>query len=172
MIKTIQEYDDLLKTKLSNKRYEHSIQVAKLAKELAKYNDVNEDKAYVAGLLHDITKELDEDIQDSILKKHHDLDKLNTKTSIKHSYTAKYYLMDELNIDDDDILDAVYNHTICKSNKPLSKIIYIADKREENRHIDDDIVEIAKNDLDKAFKLLCLDVYKYLKDKGEKCTIF
>lgn len=172
MTRTIEEYDNLIKERLSEKRYKHSLGVAKLSKELASYHGVDTEKAYLAGLLHDVTKELKEEEQDAILSKHNDLDKLNIKPSIKHSYTSKYYLMDELGINDNDILDAVYNHTICKSDKPLSKIIYIADKREENRHIDDNIVETAKKDLDKAFNDLCQDVYKYIKSTGEKCTIF
>lgn len=172
MINTIEQYDNLIKSRLSNKRYKHSLGVAKLSKELASYHNVDENKAYIAGLLHDVTKELKEEEQNQILIKHNDLDKLDIKPSIKHSYTSKYYLMDELNIQDEDILDAVYNHTICKSNRPLSKIVYIADKREENRHIDDNIVELAKSDLDKAFNELCLDVYKYISSTGEKCTIF
>lgn len=171
-MKTIQELDDLVKFKLSDHRYTHSLGVAKLAKELASYNNIDEDKAYVAGLLHDITKELPDEKQDEILIKHNESDKLGIKPSIKHSYTAKYYLMDELNINDEDILDAVYYHTICESNKPICKILYIADKREENRHIQDNIVEVAKTDLDKAFKMMVDDVYAYIKSKGEKCTTF
>lgn len=172
MTNNIQIYDDLIKKRLSNKRYIHSLGVAKLSKELAICNNVDTNKAYLAGLLHDVTKELSNEEQDQILIKHNDLDKLDVKPSIKHSFTAKYFLMDELGIEDEDILDAVYNHTICKSNKPLSKIVYIADKREENRHIDDNIVDIAKNDLDRAFKELSEDVYRYLRNKGEKCTTF
>lgn len=161
----IEELDKLLKNTLSEHRYIHSLGVAKLAKELAKYNFVDEEKAYVAGLLHDITKEKDEAWQDECLTSHNDTVKLKAPKKIKHSYTAKYYLMDELGFDDEEILDAVYNHTICMSDKKLSKIIYIADKREEGRKLDNSAVELAKKDLDAAYKEVLNDVSKYLELK-------
>ena len=51
-----EEYNDLLKNTLSEKRYIHSINVAKRAVELAKINGFDEEKAELAGLLHDIMK--------------------------------------------------------------------------------------------------------------------
>lgn len=161
----IEELDKRIKSMLSEKRYKHSLNVAKLAKELASYHFVDEQKAYIAGLLHDITKEFNESWQDECLIKHDDTVKLSAPRKIKHSYTAKYYLQDELNIDDEDILDAVYNHTICMSDKKLSKIIYIADKREEGRKLDNKAVELAKRDLDEGYKEVFNDVSKYLELK-------
>ena len=162
----IEELEQLAKSMLSEKRYKHTLGVAKLAKELASYNDVDTEKAYVAGLLHDITKEKDEAWHDDMLKKHNDLVKIKAPYKIKHSYTAKYFVMDYLNITDPEILDAMYNHTICMSDSKLAKIIYIADKREENRKIDSKEAEIAKYDLDKAYKLVFDDVTRYIKLKG------
>lgn len=158
----IEELDSIVKSMLSERRYLHSLNVAKLAKELAKYHFVDETKAYVAGLLHDITKEFDEPWQDECLRKHHDEVKISAPRKIKHSYTAKYYIQDELNINDEDILDAVYNHTICMSCKKLSKIIYIADKREEGRKLDNSAVELAKRDLEAGYRQVLNEVSEYL----------
>ena len=44
--------------------------------------------------------------------------------------------------------------TICNSDKKLAKIIYIADKRDATRKIEDEVVDVAKKDLDKAVELL------------------
>lgn len=161
----IEELNIFAKSMLSEKRYQHSLNVADLAKELAKYNNVDPEKAYVAGLLHDITKEFDESWQDECLKQHNDSVKISAPRKIKHSYTAKYYLMDNLNIDDDEILDAVYNHTICMSDNKLSKIIYISDKREVGRKLDNSAVELAKRDLDAGYKQVTKEVSKYLELK-------
>lgn len=161
----ISQFDNVVKSMLSERRYKHSLNVAKLAKELAFYHGVDEEKAYVAGLLHDITKEFDDNWQDECLIKHHDEVKLKAPRKIKHSYTAKYYLQDEFNIDDEDILDAVYNHTICMSDKKLSKIIYIADKREEGRKLDNAPVELAKRDLDAGYSQVFNEVSEYLELK-------
>lgn len=164
----IDKLESIVKSKLKEKRFKHSLNVAKLAKEIAKANGLDEQKAYIAGMLHDITKEMDEEIQNSILIENKDLDKLEYPFKTKHAYTAKYFIKNELNIDDEDILDAVYNHTICLSDKALAKIIYIADKREERRNINDGLAELAKTDLNEAYRRVNIDVKKYLESKSNE----
>ena len=139
---SIDDLDRIVRSMLGDYRYNHSLAVAKLSKKLAKAHGLDEDKAYVAGLIHDITKEKNEDWQDNCLMRNNDLDKINMPRKTKHAYTAKYYAIENLNITDEEILDAVYNHTVLKSNVILSKIIYIADKREENRNLNDVIEKL------------------------------
>ena len=50
------KYDELLKTKLDDYRYIHSLGVAKSARHLAELYGADPEKAYFAGLLHDICK--------------------------------------------------------------------------------------------------------------------
>ena len=50
------EYKSLLKTRLDEKRYYHSLCVADEAKRLALKCGVDTEQAYLAGLLHDVTK--------------------------------------------------------------------------------------------------------------------
>ena len=56
--KQIGIYKKYLREHLSKKRYTHSLNVAAAAVELARKYDGDTDKAYTAGLLHDIAKEL------------------------------------------------------------------------------------------------------------------
>ena len=58
---TIEQIKKDLKKYLSEIRYEHSILVAEEAKKLAKYYNENEEKAYIAGLVHDIAKEFSDE---------------------------------------------------------------------------------------------------------------
>ena len=48
---------DYLKENLSEDRFKHTMGVAETAKELAKVYNCDCEKAYFAGLLHDIAKE-------------------------------------------------------------------------------------------------------------------
>ena len=153
----------MLRKNLKQSRYDHSLSVADLAKRLARMHHVDENKAYMAGLLHDCTKYLNEEEHDMYLK-YFDPGKLSYPESCKHSYSAKYYLKEKLNFHDKDILNAIYNHTICGSKDKLSMILYIADKREPLRGIDDDIIEIAEKDLYEAMGRLSWDVERYLKE--------
>lgn len=159
---------DLIKSNMSNKRFLHSLAVAKLAKELAYYHHVDPHKAYIAGLLHDIAKELPIEEQNTYLK-YYDLNKLNEPDKVKHSHVGKYYLKDKLNFHDKDILNAIYNHTVLKSFDKLSLIIYIADKRDETRNINDEVIEVAKKDLKKAYQILInkwKEKHIYLNEQG------
>ena len=158
----------MVEKNLKPSRYEHSLSVADMARKLAIIHHVDPDKAYMAGILHDCTKYLSEEEHDSYLK-YYDPDKLNYPIGTKHSFSAKYYLKEKLNYHDKDILNAIYNHTICNSRDKLSVILYIADKREPLRQIDDEIALLAEKDLFEAYRRLDHDVERYLKEvKNER----
>ena len=65
-----------------------------------------------------------------------------------------------------EILNAIYNHTIIDSRDKLSLILYLADKREPLRNINDDILDIAKIDLKKAYKY-GISARNYMYNYGE-----
>lgn len=75
----------------------------------------------------------------------------------------------EYGIDDEEIYDAIYYHTMGKPDMSLlTKIIYIADGIEENRHYDgvDRIRSLAEEDLDKALILQIDYTIKSVISKG------
>ncbi|MBQ6478254.1 MAG: bis(5'-nucleosyl)-tetraphosphatase (symmetrical) YqeK [Erysipelotrichaceae bacterium] len=161
----------LVKKKLNPSRYSHSLSVASLCRELAVCHHVDPEKAYLAGLLHDVCKGLEKTnitfLEDYL--RYYDHDKLNGIYGAYHAWSARYYLKEMLNFHDKDILNAIYNHTICNSRDKLSLILYIADKREPLRGIKDDIIKIARKDLYQAFKILSWDVEKYIREvKNER----
>lgn len=173
-INDIDVLSSMVKENVSEHRYLHSLSVADVCKKLAMKHNVDPDKAYLAGLLHDCCKFPDSDssrvLEDYL--KYYDPEKLEGEYGkaygAYHSWVAKYYLKEKLNFHDSDILNAIYNHTICNSKDKLSIILYIADKREPLRNIDDDILNIAYNDLYKAYRILKWDVKKYLEDNDER----
>ena len=58
---SLQEYKALLEKRLAPKRYYHSLCVADEAKRLAEKYGADSEKAYLAGLLHDVTKNASEE---------------------------------------------------------------------------------------------------------------
>ena len=62
------EYKKILQERLDEKRYFHSLCVADEAKRLAEKYGGNEEKCYLAGLLHDITKNASYEEHFSIFK--------------------------------------------------------------------------------------------------------
>ncbi len=131
---------ELAENTLSEKRFIHSRNVAKCARELAVKYGEDPDKAEVAGILHDITKELNPENQLQIIRAGGIiLDDILEKTpKLYHAVSGMVYARDNLGIDDKAILDAIRTHTTGAAQMPLlSKIIFIADFISEERNYED-----------------------------------
>lgn len=150
----INKIDTYLKENLSKKRYEHSLLVAKEAKSLAKIYHVDEEKAYLAGLIHDIAKELSEEENNYWIKKGNLADDLKNENykKIRHADIGALIAKEKYNLDND-ICNAIKYHTIGNKNMDtLAKIIYIADKigRKEIPKELIPIKDLVKKDLNAA----------------------
>lgn len=150
-----EKYGELLEKMLSSKRVAHSINVADMAKELACLYGENQEKAYTAGLLHDLCKEMDKQEQLRWIEKSDIiLDSiLHSQPQVWHGMAASSYLYHELNITDQPILDAVRYHTTARAGMShLEEIIYIADITSKDRNYPDveEMRHLARTDLDKA----------------------
>ena len=64
----LKQAKELVRGRLSDKRYEHTLNVRKMAVKLAKQYGVDEDKAALAALLHDSAKEISKDEMRAILR--------------------------------------------------------------------------------------------------------
>ena len=121
-----------LKINLDSERFEHSLGVAECAKELAQKYDLDIDKAYLTGLIHDCAKCLNKDDMQKILK-NTDLvcgEIENPKTH--HAPVGAVIAKKEFGIDDKEILSAIRWHTIGKLGMTnFEKIIFLADKMEK-----------------------------------------
>lgn len=132
-------YLDILKERLSPYRLHHSLEVAKSAEQLAEKYGYDAQKAYLMGLLHDITKEADAEETFSIAEKYSifmtQLEKDNKK--LWHAITGAGYIKNELGIDDDEILTAIRYHTTGRMGMSLGeKILFIADFISSDRTYD------------------------------------
>ena len=64
----LKQAKELVRGRLSDKRYEHTLNVRKMAVKLAKRYGVDEDKAALAALLHDSAKEISKDEMRAIMR--------------------------------------------------------------------------------------------------------
>ncbi len=124
---------DWLKNNLSEKRYQHSLGTAECARNLAISYKLDEEKAYIAGLLHDCAKCFPNEKLLSIIDRHIDVDeneKMNYKTL--HAPVSAYVAEKTFGVKDEEILSSIRWHTLGKVNMTeFEKIIFIADKIEE-----------------------------------------
>lgn len=171
MTAKIEEYKSILKSRLNEKRYKHSLCVADEAKRLALKYGADENKAYLAGLLHDITKN---SLREEHLKIINDYSLVLSeveKSSEKlwHAITGAAYVKNILKIDDEEIISAIKYHTTAKCNMTkLQMILYLADFTSLDRDYDDiDVMrELVDISTDKALSYALTYTIKELAGKG------
>ncbi len=130
------DYKAVIRSLMGDYRYEHSVNVADEAVKLARLYGADEDKAYTAGILHDITKEIPKDEQLKIITDGgiilDDVQKAAPK--LWHSISGSVYVQSMLGITDADVINAIRYHTTARANMSLlEKIIYIADYTAKGR---------------------------------------
>ena len=64
----IEEYKKIIRPMMGDRRYNHSVNVSQEAVRLARKYGADEEKAAIAGILHDITKEVDFEKQLQIIQ--------------------------------------------------------------------------------------------------------
>ncbi|CDH89509.1 putative phosphohydrolase [Clostridium botulinum B str. Eklund 17B (NRP)] len=125
-----------LKDNLKQNRYNHTLGVVETAKKLAEINGISIEKAEIAAFAHDVAKNLSLEKMQSIIDKNN-LELTNTEkenSNLWHSIIAPIEARNKLEIDNEEILDAIRWHTTGKENMSiLTKIIYIADMIEPGR---------------------------------------
>lgn len=162
-----------LKEKLSKNRYEHSLRVADYCKRLAKIYKIDENRAYLSGLVHDCAKNLEEfymlnkKLNSDIIFDTEEKDNEN----LKHAPIGAVVCKDLYGIFDEEIISAVRYHTTAKENMTLlEKILFISDKIEPGRKYDtvDELRRLADFDIDRAIVKFLNDSFEYLEKKSQK----
>ena len=65
---TLKQAKELVRSRLSDQRYEHTLNVKKMAVKLAKRYGADEEQAALAALLHDAAKEISKDEMRAIMR--------------------------------------------------------------------------------------------------------
>ncbi len=152
-----EQYCRILRGRLTPKRYRHSLAVAKQAEHLAHLYGADPDKAYTAGLLHDILKDTDGDSQLQIFADFGILLDAVEQQSPKlwHAHAGAVFLEHILGITDPEILLPVRYHTTGRAGMSTAEVaLYLADFTSEDRDFPDVEVirELAERDADEAMR--------------------
>ncbi len=118
-----------IRERLSDFRYEHSVNVAESAEKLAEKYGCDTEKAYLAGIAHDVLKEMKKDEFLSFFEKEEitlsDVEKNAPK--LWHAMAGAVYLRNKYGFHED-IISAVRYHTTGKERmNTLEKILFVAD---------------------------------------------
>ena len=143
-----------LKKALDKQRYEHTLGVEETARQMAKCFGEDEEKAALAGRLHDcakcmtltqMLKSAKGEAVDPVMKE---------SKALMHALAGMCVARDVFGVEDGDVLSAIRWHTTGRAGMTaLEKIIYLADMIEPNRKPYPGLEEIRRlcfTDLDEA----------------------
>ena len=125
-----EQYIEIIRQRLSDYRFHHSLCVAEEAKRLALLHGADPDKAYTAGILHDIMKDTAKEVQMQILQDYGvDLDAVEQHSpTLWHARSGEVFLRNILGVTDEDILSAVRYHTTGRAGMSrLEQVVFTAD---------------------------------------------
>jgi predicted HD superfamily hydrolase involved in NAD metabolism len=132
----LKQAKELVRSRLSDKRYEHTINVKKMAVKLAKHYGTDPEQAALAALLHDAAKELPKDEMRAIMQAHPEYAQGGEArpTLVWHGICAAILARTEWGVTDEAVLSAIACHTAGKAGMTqLDKILYLADMTSAER---------------------------------------
>ncbi|BDR60735.1 bis(5'-nucleosyl)-tetraphosphatase (symmetrical) YqeK [Lactobacillus xylocopicola] len=120
---------------MAEDRFGHCVRVSQTSRKLAQLNDYDEDKAALAGFVHDYAKQVPvEEYREVIKTQGFDPDLLVWGRRIWHGMVGTYFIKRDLKITDEEILTAVSRHTTGDTTMTtLDKIVFMADYIEPGR---------------------------------------
>ncbi|MDR1748505.1 MAG: bis(5'-nucleosyl)-tetraphosphatase (symmetrical) YqeK [Spirochaetaceae bacterium] len=156
-------------------RYEHSLRTAETAAQLCRRFGIDPAKGRLAGIGHDICKTAStrmlftlseqDGVPITLLEKE--------KPSLLHGRAAAVMLRTDFGVDDEELLDAIRNHTFGRPGMGLlAKILYVADKIEPGRdHISKkQREEMFLMDIDDMVRTVITENIEYLKKKSREIS--
>ena len=162
------KYTEYVKSKLPEKRLFHTAEVMITALSKANELNLNAEKVRLSALLHDVAKYMDYKkvkgfrIDDDMV------------APVVHAFLGAYIVKNILDIDDEEIIDAIKYHTSGKANMSLlGKLIFVADMIEKNRDYEgvEKLRELYKRDFNLAFKTCLYEEMQHLLNKKSRIYI-
>ena len=165
-----------MQRELPPKRYRHTVGVEHLSAAYAACYEVNQDKAMLAGVLHDCAKMYtDEELL--TLSKEYGLEITPAEERngfLLHAKVGAYFAKTKYGITDEDILSAIFYHTTGRPNMSIyEKITFLADYLEPFRTqpITPPLQEVRKlafQDIDKAICIALKNTIQYITENGQE----
>lgn len=160
-----------LKKELDRQRFEHTLGVEQTARQMARVFGEDEEKAALAGLLHDCAKcmPLSQMIKAA---RHADVDPVMKESkALMHAVAGRCVAQDVYGIQDENVLGAIRWHTTGHAGMTrLEKIIYLADVIEPNRKPYpglEDLRALCMQDLDGAMHTALRMSLEHVREQGK-----
>lgn len=169
---TEQKARRLAKKRLSAKRYQHTLNVRRMAVKLAKRWGADPEKAALAALLHDTAKELPREEMLQILNDNAIMaeNAQNRPSPVWHGICAAILAQTQWGVEDEEVLSAIRCHTTGKPGMSLlDEIVFLADMTSAERDYPevDYLRKLEKKDIHQAIReALEMDLH-WLEESGK-----
>lgn len=169
---TEQKARRLAKKRLSAKRYQHTLNVRRMAVKLAKRWGADPEKAALAALLHDTAKELPREEMLQILNDNAIMTEnaQNRPSPVWHGICAAILAQTQWGVEDEEVLSAIRCHTTGKPGMSLlDEIVFLADMTSAERDYPevDYLRKLEKEDIHRAMREALEMNLHWLKESGK-----
>ena len=169
---TEQKARRLAKKRLSAKRYQHTLNVRRMAVKLAKRWGADPEKAALAALLHDTAKELPREemlqiLNDNAIKAEN---AQNRPSPVWHGLCAAILAQTQWGVEDEEVLSAIRCHTTGKPGMSLlDEIVFLADMTSAERDYPevDYLRKLEKKDIHQAMREALEMNLHWLEESGK-----
>lgn len=166
----IEEAILIVQSQLTTKRFEHSLRVADTAKKLANLYGTDEEKAELAGILHDYAKCFTMDkLRQLLIEGQFSEDLLLYHQELWHGPVGAHIMKTKYGMTDVDVLNAIQFHTTGRAQmSKLELVIYVADYIEPGRQFPEveEVRHIAQEDLYQAAWTISSNTIRFLLQKN------
>lgn len=169
---TEQKARRLAKKRLSAKRYQHTLNVRRMAVKLAKRWGADPEKAALAALLHDTAKELPREEMLQILNDNAIMaeNAQNRPSPVWHGICAAILAQTQWGVEDEEVLSAIRCHTTGKPGMSLlDEIVFLADMTSAERDYPevDYLRKLEKKDIHRAIREALEMNLHWLEESGK-----
>ena len=169
---TEQKARRLAKKRLSAKRYQHTLNVRRMAVKLAKHWGADPEKAALAALLHDTAKELPREEMLQILNDNAIMaeNAQNRPSPVWHGICAAILAQTQWGVEDEEVLSAIRCHTTGKPGMSLlDEIVFLADMTSAERDYPevDYLRKLEKKDIHQAIREALEMNLHWLEESGK-----
>lgn len=169
---TEQKARRLAKKRLSAKRYQHTLNVRRMAVKLAKRWGADPEKAALAALLHDTAKELPREEMLQILNDNAIMaeNAQNRPSPVWHGICAAILAQTQWGVEDEEVLSAIRCHTTGKPGMSLlDEIVFLADMTSAERDYPevDYLRTLEKKDIHQAMREALEMNLHWLEESGK-----
>jgi len=162
---SVVDYAEKVRQLVKPERYEHILRVAELAAQIAAANGLDQEKAYLAAILHDAARDLSAERLQQLAPPENDTERQNPLAL--HGRAGRR-LAQEWGIEDQEVLEAIEGHVYgVDPEHKIGMALYIADVSEPGRGVNQEIREMAlAGQLEEAYQKAVICKVRYLQKKG------